>query len=198
VPIGPIVSYVGISDAEDFFVPQSDTSPEGWPIYVRRPGAIFFLVVEGRPGLSRRAVGPAAYVEDLSDLPDLQIEVANALGDGSTAVCDRSAPSMGGVPGLDPANFDPTPANIALVNDLACRFLDGLGQPLGRGPNNPCVKFRPSEDYRFVNPASTMEFCGRVESAIAFPVGDTLITVRLRDIDGHVGEPAYFIVRIRE
>ena len=60
------------------------------------------------------------------------------------------------------------------------------------------MKFRPSEDYRFVNPASTMEFCGRVESAIAFPVGDTLITVRLRDIDGHVGEPANFVVRIRE
>ena len=198
VPIGPIVSYVGISDAEDFFVPQSDASPEKWPIYVRNAGAIFHLVVEGRPGISRRAVGPTAYVDDLSDFPDLQIEAANALGDGSSAVCDRSGSNRGGVPGLDPANFDPTPANIALVNDLACRFLDGLGQPLGRGPNNPCVKFRPSEDYRFVNPASTMEFCGRVESEIAFPVGDTLITVRLRDIDGHVGEPAHFVIRIQE
>jgi hypothetical protein len=192
------VSYVGISNSADVFVAASGTSPDGLPIFVRSAGAIFQLIVEGRPGLSRLAVGPSTYVEDLSDFPDLQIEVANALGDGSTAVCDRSAPSIGGVPGIEPANFAPTTANIALVNDLACRFLDGLGQPLGRGPNNPCVKFLPSEDYHFVNPASTMEYCGKVESAIAFPLGDTRITVRLRDIDGHVGEPARFIVRIVE
>jgi len=144
-------------------------------------------------------VGPNTYVEDLSDFPDLQIETANALGNGSAAVCDRSAPDKGGVPGLDPADFDPTPANIAVVNDLACRFLDGQDRPLGRGPNDPCVQFPPpSEEYRFVNPASKIQFCGKIESPVAFPVGDTLITVRLRDIDGHVGEPAYFIVRIVE
>ena len=70
---------------------------------------------------------------DLTSFPDLQIEASNPLGNGSPAVCDRTGCRK-------PAAFQESTRspsirrkpNIITVNDLACRFLDGSGSPIGR------------------------------------------------------------------
>jgi hypothetical protein len=135
---------------------------------------------------------------DLSSLPDLQIEASNPLGNGSPAVCDRSGSSAGGVPGVPSVTFDPAanPNIINIVNDLACRFLDGGGAPVGR-TTYPCVKHLPSEEYGFADPRSTIEFCASITPVEEFPPStDTTLTVRLRDVNGNAGAPAQIIIHV--
>jgi hypothetical protein len=115
-------------------------------------------------------------------------------------VCDRSGANAGGVPGVTPVTFDPTtnPNIINIVNDLACRFIDGSGAPIGRPSTYACVKHEPFEEYGYANPQSTMEFCSAtITSAEEFPPAtDTTLTVRLRDVDGNVGAPAQIIIHV--
>jgi hypothetical protein len=152
------------------------------------------LVIEGRPGPSGAPVGHSAFDTTVTTFPDLQIEVSRPLGDGSPAVCDMTAPMLGGVPAINPLNFDATSTNIDTINDLACRFLDGGGAPLGRGKTESCVVF-DSGDYHFVNTNSTLQFCGFMDQPLQFPSGDTLVTARLRDILGNVGPQAQIVIR---
>jgi hypothetical protein len=205
-PVGPVVTFFGLTRADDTLLPPSGTNPAGIPVYSRLDGFDFSIVVEGRPGVSGAAVGQCAFgksngqtgcVTDLSSFPDLQIEASNPLGNGSPAVCDNSGPNAGGVPAIFPVSFDPTPTNINTVNDLACRFLDGTGVPVGRLLSDACVLFPEGYPlYSYANPASTMEFCGLVTSIGPFPGGDTLVTVRLRDVNGNVGVPAQIIIHV--
>lgn len=163
-------------------------------IYPRPNGNGFSLVVEGMPGLSGAAVGNSAYQPSLTSLPDLQVEVSNPLGNGSSAVCDSSGPTPGGVPAVDPPNFAPTQVDINAVNDLACRFLDGNGAPMGRNSDS-CVLF-PSGDFKFANPMTTTQFCGLIDRALSFPSGDTMVTARLRDVNGNAGPQAQIVIRV--
>ena len=151
--------------------------------------------VEGRPGASGAPVGDSTYREDLSALPDLQIIASRDLGNGSAAVCDISQPNAGGAPGVSPPSFEATEANIKTINDFACRFRDGQGLPRGVTQQDACVQF-VSGDYGFVDVDSTLQFCGLVARTLAFPDGDTLVTVRLRDTNGFVGPSKQLIVRI--
>src|SRR5262249_10320305 len=147
----------------------------------------FSIVIEGKPGPSHFPVGTSSYRADLSDFPDLQIEVSQPLGNGSTDVCDSSGATAGGVPSTDPPAFDPTQGTIDAVNDLACRFVDGNNLPKGRSAADSCVKSLPSEDYGFVcdgtnpacptaNTASTIQFCGLMVRALQLQPGDTVVT----------------------
>jgi hypothetical protein len=54
----------------------------------------------------------------------------------------------------------------------------------------------PSGEYDFVNGASTLQFCAFVDAVMVFPIGDTRLTVRLRDVNGNVGAPMAFVVRV--
>jgi predicted outer membrane repeat protein len=205
-PVGPVVTFFGLTRADDTLLPPSGTNPAGIPVYSTLYGSGFSIVVEGKPGASGAAVGQCAFgksngqtgcVTDLSSFSDLQIEASNPLGNGSPAVCDNSGPNAGGVPAIFPVSFDPTQTNINTVNDLACRFLDGTGAPVGRLLSDACVLFPDSfPPYSYANPASTMEFCGLVTSVDPFPGGDTLVTVRLRDVNGNVGVPAQIIIHV--
>ncbi|HXQ22168.1 MAG TPA: dockerin type I repeat-containing protein [Candidatus Acidoferrales bacterium] len=193
-PIGPLVTFFGVTRGDDTLVSSSGTTPDGVPIYPRPNGNGFSLVVESMPGLSGAAVGKSAYQPSLTSLPDLQVEVSNPLGNGSSAVCDSSGPTPGGVPAVDPPNFAPTQADINAVNDLACRFLDGSGAPTGR-TSDSCVLF-PTGDYEFVNPMTTIQFCGVIDQVLSFPPGDTVVTARLRDVNGNAGPPAQIVIRV--
>jgi len=82
------------------------------------------------------------------------------------------------------------------VNDLACRFRDGADAPVGRGGSDSCVYFESTSTYHFVDSDSTLQFCGFVDGILRFRPGDTLVTVRLRDVDDNVGAPAQLIVRV--
>ena len=130
-------------------------------------------------------------------MPDLQIQVTRPLGDGSSLVCDDAPPTLGGVPAINPPSFDDTPANDDRLNDLACRFIDGGGNKIGRvcGDSTACVL---GEDGIFgcVTADATVQFCGFMGQALTFPPGDTLVTVRARDVQGNLGAPRQLLVRV--
>jgi hypothetical protein len=207
-----VVTFFGLTNQDDTLL--SPTPSAGGPqVFSRAMGLGFSIVVEGAPGPSRAEVGLCTFgvynpisdyctpscTSDCTSFPDLQIEASNPLGNGSLAVCDRSGSSAGGVPGVPSVTFDPTtnPNIINIVNDLACRFVDGTGAQRGR-MTYPCVKHLPSEEYGFADPRSTIEFCSAsITSAEEFPPAtDTTLTVRLRDVNGNVGAPAQIIIHI--
>lgn len=194
--IGPIVTFVGLTRADDVLIDPSGTTPEGLLVYSRLTGTGFSLVVEAKPGLSGVVVAASTYQP--GSFPDLQIEVSRPLGDGSAAVCDTSAATGGGVPAIDPPDFTPTQTNINAVNDLACRFQDGSGSPRGRtSPADSCVVFPPGYESHFVDPTSTIQFCTYTITRLEqFWPGDTMMTVRVRDNNGNVGAPTQFVVSI--
>ncbi len=193
--IGPVVTFFGITRADDTLVPSTETTPEGLPVYTRPTGAGFSLVVEGRAGPSGSPVGRLAFADTGTSFADLQVEVSRPLGDGSLAVCDRSGPMAGGVPPIDPPSFEEAANVIAAVNDLTCRFVNGSNLPMARTRDEACILF-PSGDFAFFSGASTVQFCGSVTRFMEFPLGDTLVTARLRDQDGNPGVPSQVIIRI--
>jgi hypothetical protein len=205
---GPVVTFFGLTNQDDTLLPASGTNPDGITVFSPLNGKGFSIVVEGAPGPSGAAVGLCTFgvynptndsctpscAPGCTNFPDLQIEASSPLGNGSPAVCDGN--TGGGVPGVFPTTFDPTidPNIFNIVNDLACRFLDGNGAQRGR-TTYPCVKDEQSQEYGFADPRSTTEFCGEITPVEQFPPStDTKLTVRLRDVNGAVGAPAQIVV----
>ncbi len=189
--IGPVITYFGVTRADDVLVPPDGVDGVGTPIFSRPAGAGFSLVVEGKPGASRLQVGQLSYKGDGSIPPDLQIIVSRNLGNGSPAVCDRTMPGAGGVPAVQPPDFRALDA----VNDLSCRFLDGNGQPMARSKSDSCVLFEDG-NFNFAARDTQTQFCGFIDSPLRFPSGDTRVTVRLLDTNGNPGVPAQIIIRV--
>jgi len=188
-------------------MPLASHSEGGYPVYELDPGpdgrrSQFFIVVEARYGGPGAPVGACTFNCDGSDaglLPDLQIESSRDLGDGSLTVCDDSDP-FGGVPRVDPPDFSATQAVANAVNDFACRFRDAQGAYSGRNGNDACTapdRCSGPNPFCFVDPRSTIQFCGEIYDAISFPSGDTVLTARVRDVAGLVSELASIVVRVR-
>ena len=195
---GADVSFVGVARPFGRLQEPSGFTPvERWPIFERPFGHKFWIVIEGKPGPSRRTVGRSAFSYSPFNpavRPDLQVIVSRPLGDGSRAVCDDRLPDLGGVPVS--ASFDETQAISNAMNDFACRFVNGDREPLGRiNSEQSCFE---SEDSvpRFANPASRIQFCALLAPGFEFPVGDTTVTVRLRDSAGDTGPPASLIIHV--
>lgn len=193
-PQGPRVVFFGLARADDTLVEPVGTSPEGYPIYQRPFGAGFSLVVEAAPGPSGRPVAMSTF--EVFGCPDFQIQVNRPLGDGSIAVCDSLPPNDGGVPAIDPPRFD-DPALCDPINDLACRFLDGGGEPRARSctPTEACVRDQAG-DFMCVASEATVQFCGFIAATNSFPPGDTLVSARVRDTTGAFGPVSRIVVRI--
>ena len=173
-------------------------TPEGYPIFTRLLGYNFTIVIEGRADGSRKP-GSSAFNYSAGNpavRPDLEIIVLRSLGDGSTTVCDDRPPVIGGVPASP--NFDLTQPISNAINDFACRFIDGNGLPEGRGTSADACTVFPDGEYRFANANSEMQFCAGIDPPNAFPVGDTTVMVRMRDLDGVPGAPATFVIRVLE
>ncbi len=190
---GPQITFFGLTRADDTLIPASGTTAAGIPLYQRPAGAGFSLVIEAKPGSNGRPVGTETFRE--GGRPALQVLVSRALGDGSSAVCDRLPPNAGGVPGTDPPQFTDAPEVVDAMNDMGCRFLDGAGQPRGRSRNDACI-LKPDGGFDFARSDSTVQFCGFVDVPIVFPPGDTLVTVRVADTSGTLGPPAALIIRV--
>jgi hypothetical protein len=193
---GVEVSFLGLARPDDTLIDSVGLSSEGYPIFERPLGHLFSLVVEGRPFALSRGVGESSFRWSPSDptlRPDLEMIVSNPLGDGSAAVCDSMPPMIGGVPSSP--DFLATQQVANAVNDLGCRFVNGQGLPIGRGPLEACTTFADGGS-RFVEATSRVQFCGFISEPFGFPVGDTKVTVRLRDRFGVVGPSASMIVRV--
>ena len=191
---GPQVSYLGIVDSARVPVPPSGDDEMGRPILVH-PGAGAALVIEGRIGLDGHGLGIDAYRPD-GGLPDLQVILSSSLGDGSTAVCDLGDGTQGGVPSTQPLTFDFSPALADAINDLGCRVNDGAGQQLGQIETElACTRAAGSSPFAFVEPTSIVQFCLPLARAWDFPVGDTIVVARLRDVAGGQGLPGEVVIR---
>jgi hypothetical protein len=182
-PIGPIVTFFGAARADGSAVQPKSVDKKGIPTYISAVGSGFILVVEAKPGAS--GLEPArsvyAYVPgDPKSRPDLEIEVNRDMGDGSPAVCDRRRPDIGGIPGINPPSFAETQRVSDAMNDLACRFETFV-------ESDASCTLAKNGEYSFINQDSTTQFCMIVARAWAFPPGETLLSVRLRDTDGNPG-----------
>lgn len=171
-------------------LPSSAT--EGPPLYETAFPQGFLLFVEGRPGPSGLDVGTRTFhwsPFDPAVRPDLEILSSRSLGNGSPAPCDNSAPELGGVPAVDPPTFALERTVSDAVNDFACRF-----RAFDRS-QFPCTQDAASH-FAFASPLSTVQFCTLVSEAFSFPLGETLLTVRLRDSGGNPGPPAQIRIRV--
>jgi hypothetical protein len=192
---GPVVTFLGLSHADDKPFRTSEFDSAGRPRFHLPFGYGVNLVLEGKPGPNRRPPGSNAFSDTAA--PDAQIILSQPLGDGSAAVCDTMQPHIGGVPGTVPLVFADDATAVATLNDLGCRIDDGTGRPLGRSANQACTT-DGSGEFLFVDSTTTVQFCMPVAKAWRFAVGDTIIAARLRDTAGHVGPRREIVVRVDE
>jgi hypothetical protein len=191
VPVGPIVTYFGAARADGSHAEPVSVDKKGTPTYNSAVGAGFMIVVEAKPGLSGLEVGRRVFVhvaDDPKARPDLEIESSRDMGNGSAAVCDRHRPDIGGIPGVKPTSFAETQRITDALNDFSCRF-ETFTQ------SDSCCTMTPNGDYSFVTGDSTVQFCMIVARAWSFPVGETLLSVRLRDSDGNPGPVKHMRIR---
>jgi hypothetical protein len=195
---GPIITHFGVARADGQITQPIGTNVEGFPIYSRPLPQGFFIIVEGQPGPFGRPVGTNTFNWSPFDpnlLPDLQILTRRLLGNGSSVVCDDGdPPPPGGVPAIDPPQFGGSQASADAINDFACRF---NARVVG---SDACTKDLLGVST-FVNPLSSIQFCPRVGigAEVAFPAGDTKLTVRLRDVQGRPSDaPASIIIRVEQ
>ncbi len=192
-PIGPEIVFFGLIQADDFLIDPVGFE-DGIPVYQPLFGFGFSLVVEAKEGPSGRRPAESTFNE--FGPPDLQVQVTRPLGDGSLSVCDDTLPLLGGVPPIDPPSFAEDPMLTDRLNDLSCRFKDGTNQYLGRkcGETTACV-LNIRGEYVCVSPDATRQFCGFIYEKLKFHPGDTLVTVRVLDVQGNPGSPAQLILR---
>ncbi len=144
------------------------------------------MLIEGMPGLDAQEVG-RKLIEGVDGRPDLQIQTNRDLGNGSPTVCDETT---GGVPGIDPPSFSSDDQMITdALLDLACRF-----QSLSA--NDPCTLVDSSGEHKKIDPKASVQFCLLGSGTATFPVGDTVVTVALRDVTGELGRPTQIVVRV--
>lgn len=152
----------------------------------------FIVVVEGRPGLGGFPVGVQTTVTNPADLPAVQVQNVQPLGNGSPAVCDTGPPSVGGggVPGINPPSFDVmVPAYHAAIRDLGCRFQ-------AFSPSSACTILDLTRESRTVSPLATQQFCNIVAATATFPPGENVVTARLADVLGRTGPTKQIVVRV--
>ncbi len=175
-------------------MPTPDTTDDdGNDVYIPKTGggAGFFIVVEAKPGGSLREPGSS-----LSPPLDLQIEANKNLGLGTTLICDSGSfgPGItptpgGGVPGVPTPSFEPTPFISDALADFTCRFSDTT--------TSPCTIV--NEIPGLYRSESTKQFCTTlpVRDEMHFPTGDTLLTMRWRDVAGNFSNTQRFVIRVQ-
>jgi len=190
--IGPIITYAGTARADGYGIEPKGKNAQGYPIYVNPVGSGFMIVVEGKPGISNLETGKSIFryeADDPTARPDIEIQVTRPLGDGSTEVCDARKPRIGGIPAINPPSFAETPQISAAINDFSCRFETFI-------ESNASCTVDGSGDFSFLKPKdSKVQYCMVVARSWAFQDGDTLVSVRLRDIEGNPGPVEHFVLR---
>ncbi|MBI3784650.1 MAG: hypothetical protein HY270_14755 [Deltaproteobacteria bacterium] len=153
----------------------------------------FVLVVEGVAGASARAPGTSLQPSSSDNRPDLWIESTRPLGNGSTQVCDTGPPSAGGggVPAVSPPSFSSGIQSVTdALNDFACRFDPSVGAAA------PCTVLDSTREPRLINSSASVQFCDFVATTATFPLGDSVVSVALRDVAGNIGPTAQVVVHV--
>ena len=165
-------------------------------LYTPPFGYGFSIIVEAKPGASGVRVGNSAFTD--GGAPDLQIQVTRPLGDASLLVCDDAPPILGGVPAINPPTFSDDPGILDRLNDFSCRFVDGQNEKVGRscGEITACV-LGIDGNFDCVADDTTVQFCGFIGQNLTFPAGDTLVTARVRDLQGNLGPPRQLLIRVQ-
>jgi hypothetical protein len=192
--VGPVISHLGIARADGTKIDPSSTQKDGTVVYDNSIGSGFMLVVEAKPGLSNIEVGRRISAYDKDDphsRPDLEIETDKDLGNGSKAVCDKRRPDIGGVPAINPASFAEGRAIADALNDLSCRFEVFIESA------SACTVTK-NGDFSFLSKDSEVQYCMIVARAWNFPIGDTTVSVRVRDKEGNPGPVRKMILRRSE
>lgn len=156
------------------------------------PSGQFIIVVEGRPGLNGIEVGKGTDALGTDGRPDIQVQSTSALGNGSLTVCDLGPVSQGGggIPGINPPTFDPESEFVSnALADLGCRFQHF-------SPSTPCTLTDASGEAKLVDSRATAQFCSFIASTATFPPGETIVSARLRDVLGNVGQTVQIVVRV--
>lgn len=199
MPPEPVITFVGITRADDTIVSAAGTTPQGYPIYERSFGSGFSLVVEARRGGTNVDIETQTYKPNPvspTDFPGVIVFFSNALGDGSLEVCDDTFPTLGGIPAVDPPETSNDPMVIDAINDIGCRFKDGTGQRLGRKAEDACT-LGTDGNFGMVDRRSVLQFCGLITEPLEFPQGDTLVTFQVSDVDGDLSAPKKMVIRVK-
>lgn len=182
--------------------PTPALDAEGRQIFSVGGGAQFVIVVEAAPGLSGALPGRSLTPVPPSNRSDLQIESTTNLGvNPTTKVCDTGPASQGGggIPGINPPNFDENNQMITdALNDFACRF-GVFNTGSGSSATGPCTKVDATQDPQLVTrgaPSGTIQFCDQVATVAAFPPGDSIVTVKVRDANGNLGSSKQIVIRV--
>ena len=181
--IGPVVTFFGAARADGSQVEPQSIDSKGIPVYRSEVGSGFMLVVEVKPGQTGYEPGRRVFAympDDPNVRPDLEIETSRDMGNGSPEVCDRQRPNIGGVPGINPPSFAETKKVSDTINDFSCRFETFIES------DGSCTLSK-SGNYSFIAKDTTTQFCMIVARAYMFPVGRTLLSVRVRDSEGNPG-----------
>jgi hypothetical protein len=156
------------------------------------------IVVEGFPNPTKAATAIATQLHpdpNSADRPDLQIQANRPIGNGSTIVCDQPGdPGGAGVPAIPTPDF--TEGDQVITNtlqDFACRF--SLFTP-GLGACTKDVFGNVDNVIPPPTPKGIVQFCDTPDTTESFQSGDTLLTVRLRNVAGELGPTAQIIVRV--
>ncbi len=189
--------------------PQLDS--QNRPVFQQTQGVLFLIVVEARPATTNGpAVGQMLLPADPAERPDLQLEASNPLlptnatGKNPVACVDCRAPTdscpnsdprlWGGVPAVTAPDFEGDQTTTNTMTDFACRFRIAIS------PDSACT-LDSYGNFGFLNPYGTqgvVQFCHRLSGAAVFPLGDTVLTARVRDSSAskNLGPPAQIVVRI--
>jgi len=184
--VGPVVTFFGAAKADGTRAEPAAVDKDGTATYTTVAGAGFIIVVEAKPGKSGAEVARRTFASVPNDphtRPDLEIETSRDMGNGSLAVCDKQRPNIGGVPGISPATFAETQKVTDAINDFSCRFETFIES------DSSCT-MKANGDYAFVTKGTSTQFCMLVAHSWAFPEGETILSVRVRDVDGNPGPVA--------
>lgn len=191
-PVDPEIVAFGVARADDIVQEPSGVDAEGRPIFTRITGQGLTIYVEASRGSA--PLEPSTYDPDgLST--GVEMLVSRPLGDGSLAVCDFDPPIIGGIPAVTPLAFSDDPMVTDAIADLGCRFNDGTGTPAGRTDLNACTR-DAGATYSFVSDDADLQYCLPIARAWAFPPGDTIVAVRVRDRAGRLSAPVEMVIRV--
>ncbi len=188
--VGPDVTAFGIARADGLLLEPFAMTGDGDLAYQRPLPNSFILYAEFKQGPDLRPIGTGTFSANSNVLPDFQIVSSRALGNGSVAVCDDGPSPFEPIGGVPPAVGPIFEDNALAVNDFACRFDARTG-----GSSGPCTRDGSGNDV-FASDDSVVQFCAIIGAEVAFPEGDTLLTIRGRDVLGRTGPPMSILIRI--